>query len=92
MSSLYRRAVLALSEGEIEPLFSAELTSQSQLLYRRDVVERLQALAPFLTFESDPYPVVLDDRVVWVLDGYTTSSSYPYAEYIGLGGVPVVEQ
>jgi uncharacterized protein len=90
MSSLYRRAVLALSESEIEPLLSAELTSESQLLYRRDVVERLQALAPFLTFGNDPYPVVLDDRVVWVLDGYTTSSSYPYAEYIGLGGVPVV--
>ena len=66
MSSLWRRAVLALSEGEIEPLFSAELTAESQLLYRRDVVERLQAMAPFLTFGNDPYPVVLDDRVVWV--------------------------
>ena len=90
LSSLWRRAVLALSTGEIEPLFSAELTSDSQLLYRRDVVERLQALAPFLTFGNDPYPVVLDDRVVWVLDGYTTSSSYPYSQYVGLGGVPVV--
>ena len=90
LSSLWRRAVLGLSVGEIEPLLSAELTSESRLLYRRDVVERLQATAPFLTFGSDPYPVVLADRVVWVLDGYTTSSSYPYAEYVGLGGVPVV--
>jgi uncharacterized membrane protein (UPF0182 family) len=89
LSSLWQRAVLSLSSGEIEPLFSAELTSDSQLLYRRDVVERLQALAPFLTFGNDPYPVILDDRVVWVLDGYTTSSSYPYAQYVGLGGVPV---
>ncbi len=89
LSSLWRRGVLSLSTGEIEPLFSAELTSDSQLLYRRDVVERLQALAPFLTFGNDPYPVILNDRVVWVLDGYTTSASYPYSQYIGLGNVPV---
>jgi uncharacterized membrane protein (UPF0182 family) len=89
MSSLWRRAVLSLSTGEIEPLLSAELTPESQLLYRRDVVERLQALAPFLTFGSDPYPVVLEDRVVWVLDGYTTSSSYPYSQYAGFGGSTV---
>jgi uncharacterized protein len=89
LSSWWRRAALALSVGEIEPVFSAELTAESQLLYRRDVVERLQALAPFLTFGDDPYPVVLDDHVVWVVDGYTTSSSYPYSQYVGLGGAPV---
>ncbi len=86
LSSWWRRAALALSVGEIEPLFSAELTSDSQLLYRRDVVERLQAAAPFLTFGSDPYPVVLDDRVVWVSDGYTTAATYPYSEYVSFGG------
>jgi uncharacterized protein len=86
MSSVWRRGVLALSTGEIEPLLSAELTPDSQLLYRRDVAERLRALAPFLTFGSDPYPVVLADRVVWVLDGYTTSSSYPYSQSVGFGG------
>jgi uncharacterized membrane protein (UPF0182 family) len=89
LSSLWRRAVLSLSTGEIEPLLSAELTSESQLLYRRDVVERLATLAPFLTFGNDPYPVVLDDRVVWVVDGYTTSASYPYSQYAGFGGDPV---
>jgi hypothetical protein len=86
LSSLWRRTVLSLSTGEIEPLLSAELTEDSQLLYRRDTVERLQALAPFLTFGNDPYPVVLGDRVVWVVDGYTTSSSYPYSQYVGFGG------
>jgi uncharacterized protein len=86
MSSLWRRAVLAISAGEIEPLLSAELTSDSQLLYRREVGERLGALAPFLTFGSDPYPVVLADRVVWVTDGYTTSSTYPYSQYVGFAG------
>jgi uncharacterized membrane protein (UPF0182 family) len=86
LSSFWRRAALALSVGEIEPLFSAELTSDSQLLYRRDVVERLQAAAPFLTFGGDPYPVVLDDRVMWVTDGYTTAATYPYSEYVSFGG------
>jgi uncharacterized membrane protein (UPF0182 family) len=86
LSSLWRRAALALSVGEIEPLVSAELTADSQLLYRRDVVERLQAAAPFLTFGNDPYPVILDDRVVWVTDGYTTTATYPYSEYVSFGG------
>jgi hypothetical protein len=89
LSSLWRRAVLSLSTGEIEPLLSAELTADSQLLYRRDTVERLQALAPFLTFSNDPYPVVLDDRVVWVVEGYTTSSSLPYSQYTGFRGASV---
>jgi uncharacterized membrane protein (UPF0182 family) len=89
LSSLWRRAVLSLSTGDIEPLLSAELTSDSQLLYRRDTVERLQALAPFLTFSNDPYPVVLDDRVVWVVEGYTTSSSFPYSQYTGFRGASV---
>ena len=86
MSSAFRRSVLALSTGEIEPLFSAELTSDSQLLYRRDVRERLAALAPFATFGYDPYPVITSDGIVWVVDGYTTSSTYPYSQFVDFDG------
>jgi uncharacterized membrane protein (UPF0182 family) len=89
MSSTVERAVLSLATGEIEPLLSAELTSDSQLLYRRGIAERLAALAPWATFGGDPYPVVLDDRVVWVVDGYTTSSTFPYSQYIGFAGTSV---
>jgi uncharacterized membrane protein (UPF0182 family) len=85
-SSAFRRAILTLSTGDIEPLFSAELTSESQLLYRRDVRERLAALAPFATFGHDPYPVVTEAGVVWVVDGYTTSSTYPYAQFVDFAG------
>ena len=62
ISSVFRRGVLTLATGDVEPLLSAELTSDSQLLYRRGVVERLSALAPFLTFGGDPYPVVTERR------------------------------
>jgi hypothetical protein len=86
VSSVFQRSVLALATGDIEPLFSAELTSDSQLLYRRGVGERLSALMPFATFGGDPYPVVTERSVVWVVDGYTTSSTFPYSQYVGFGG------
>ena len=86
VSSVLQRGVLALATGDIEPLFSAELTSDSQLLYRRGVTERLSALLPFATFGGDPYPVVTEDGVVWVVDGYTTSNTFPYSQYVGFGG------
>ena len=88
LDSVFKRLVLSLSTGEIEPLTSAELTSDSQLLYRRDVRERLQAIAPFLSFDSNPYPVITDDHVEWVVDGYTTSSRYPYAQFAPTGSLP----
>lgn len=86
LSSTFSRLILALREGEIDPLFSAELTDDSQLLYRRGIRERLEALAPFATFGADPYPVITDDSVVWVVDGYTTSSTHPYSQFVTLAG------
>jgi uncharacterized membrane protein (UPF0182 family) len=86
IDGLVQRGVLALASGDVEPLFSAELSDDSQLLYRRDVTERIHALAPFLTLDRDPYPVATDDGITWIVDAYTTSSTYPYAEYTSLGG------
>jgi uncharacterized membrane protein (UPF0182 family) len=81
VSSLWSRLALSLTVGEIEPLLSAELGPNSRLLYRRDVVERLGSVAPFLSYDANPYPVVADGRITWVVDGYTTSSSYPYSQF-----------
>lgn len=86
MSSFGQRLVLGLATGEYQPVLSNEFTSNSQLLYRRDIRERLGTLAPFLTVDSDPYPVVTDGRVVWVADAYTTSTTYPYSQFAPLGG------
>ena len=82
MSSLAQRLVLALAVGESQPLFTSELTDDSELLYRRSIVERVGTLAPFLQLDGDPYPVVVDGRVVWVVDGYTTSSTFPYSQFV----------
>lgn len=82
MGSLARRTVLALAGGDPQPLLSSELTARSQLLYRRGLGDRLGELAPFLTFDPDPYAVVSAGHVVWIVDGYTTASTYPYAQYL----------
>ncbi|MBA3287585.1 MAG: UPF0182 family protein, partial [Acidimicrobiia bacterium] len=86
LSSFYRKLVLGLTTGELQPLLSGDLTDESQLLYRRDVIERLRGVAPFLTFDGDPYPVITAESVVWVVSGYTTSTSYPYSQFSALGG------
>lgn len=87
LGSLWRRLALSLTVGEPEPLLSAELGPNARLLYRRDVLERLEYLAPFLSFDNDPYPVIADGRITWVVDGYTTSSAYPYSQFARNVGV-----
>jgi hypothetical protein len=76
-----RRAAFALRFGEIDPLISNFITDKSRIMYVRDVRERVTKVAPFLHFDSDPYPVVTNGGdMLWVVDGYTTSSNYPYAQ------------
>ena len=78
--SVIRRAAFALRFGDINPLISNFLTSESRIIYIRDVRERVETIAPFLEFDADPYPVVVDGRVVYVIDGYTTTDKYPYGQ------------
>ncbi len=74
------RALWALRLGDFNLLVSPQVTDKTEMLYRRKILERAQELAPFLTFDQDPYAVVVDGRIYWILDGYTTGSTYPYAE------------
>jgi uncharacterized membrane protein (UPF0182 family) len=82
-----RRALIALDRGDLAKLpFSDDVTAESRLLMRRNIRERVDALTPFITYDDDPYIVVTDEgRLVWMLDGYTTSDSYPYARHTRLG-------
>jgi uncharacterized membrane protein (UPF0182 family) len=80
MSSLLRRAAFALHFGDLKVLISDQITPDSRALYLRDIKDRVKKAAPFLRFDSDPYPVLLDGRVLWVIDAYTVSDRYPYAE------------
>ena len=88
LSSLGARLVLALAVGESQPLLTSELTGDSLLLYRRSIRERVHGLAPFLAVDGDPYPVVVDGRATWIVDAYTTSRTYPAAQFVGGTGLP----
>ncbi|HEY6214074.1 MAG TPA: UPF0182 family protein, partial [Vicinamibacterales bacterium] len=81
LDGLFRRLLIALDRGDLAKLpFSDDITSESRLLMRRNIRDRLEALAPFLTQEEDPYLVVDDDgRLWWMVDAFTTSDSFPYA-------------
>ena len=80
IGSYIRRMAFALRFNDINPLISGFMTSDSRIQYIRDVRERVETLAPFLHFDADPYPVVIDGRILWVIDGYTTTNRYPYAQ------------
>jgi len=91
LGGFLRRILIAFDQGDLAKLpFSDDINSQSRLLMRRNVRERVAALAPFLTYEPDPYIVVGDDgRLSWIVDGFTTSDNYPYASHYLLGGNPI---
>lgn len=80
VNSFFRKAAFALRFGEIEPLISGNLTQRSKVIFVRDVKERVAQIAPFLELDTDPYPVLVDGRIKYVVDGYTVTGNYPYAE------------
>jgi uncharacterized membrane protein (UPF0182 family) len=91
MGGLLRRILLAFDRGDIAKVpFSDDVNAQSRLLMRRNVRDRVAALAPFLTFDRDPYMVVGDDgRLCWIMDAYTSSDTYPYSTHNTLGDEPI---
>ncbi len=82
-----RRAFIALDRGDIAKLpFSDDVTTDSRLLMRRNIQERVLTIAPFLTLDPDPYITVGEDgRLRWILDGFTSADTYPNARHYGLG-------
>ena len=74
------RALWSLKLGDFNLLVSSQTSAQSQILYRRQIVDRVSELAPFLTFDSDPYIVVVDGKLYWIIDAYTTASTFPYSQ------------
>jgi uncharacterized membrane protein (UPF0182 family) len=84
IGSFFRRLVFAIKNTESNFLLSDAVNKDSKLLYIRDPRSRVQKVAPFLTIDGDPYPAVVDGRIVWILDGYTTASTYPYSQKINL--------
>jgi uncharacterized membrane protein (UPF0182 family) len=80
MQGLLRRVAFYLRFGDLQTLTSDYLTPKSRILYVRDVGDRVRTIAPFLKFDDDPYPVIVDGRIKYVVDAYTTAANYPYGE------------
>ena len=84
IGSVFNRLVYALKFQAEQILFSDYVNEDSQILYDRDPLARVQKVAPYLTLDSDPYPSVVDGRIVWIIDGYTLSANYPYSSTVSL--------
>ncbi len=82
IGSLARKLAFALRFAEPNLVVSGELSSDSRILYKRDVVDRAKTLAPFLKFDRDPYPAIVNGTVTWILDAYTSSDMFPYAQTV----------
>ena len=80
LSSLWRRIAFALRFGSSKLLFSADISSDSRVLFDRNIKNRVKRIAPFLKYDEDPYLVLVDGKLVWMLDAYTTSALYPYSQ------------
>ncbi|HEX2289285.1 MAG TPA: UPF0182 family protein, partial [Pseudonocardiaceae bacterium] len=85
LDNIVNRFVFALFYGERNILFNSSINENSKIMYVRDPADRVQAVAPWLTMDGDPYPAVVDGRITWIVDGYTTLENYPYAERTPLG-------
>jgi hypothetical protein len=85
LGNLFNRLVFSLVHGERNILFNASINDNSKIMYVRNPSDRVKAVAPWLTLDTDPYPAVVDGRVTWIVDGYTTLANYPYAEQMSLG-------
>ena len=79
LGNLVNRLVFSLVHGERNILFNASISDNSKIMYVRNPADQVKAVAPWLTLDTDPYPAVVDGRVTWIVDGYTTLANYPYA-------------
>ena len=86
MGSLFTRLLFAIKYQEQRIVLSNLINSNSKILFERNPRERVAKVAPWLTLDGDPYPAVIDGRITWIIDGYTTSNGYPYSRKSSLSG------
>ncbi|RFU86309.1 UPF0182 family protein [Streptomyces triticagri] len=85
LSNPINRAAYAVSFSEPQIMYSGAIGEGSRILYNRTPKERVEAVAPWLTIDGDAYPAVVDGRIQWIVDAYTTTNGYPYASRTTLG-------
>lgn len=84
IGNTFTKLLYALKFQSEQILFSNLVNSESQILYDRNPRTRVQKVAPYLTLDRDPYPSVVDGHIVWIIDGFTTSSTYPYSKTVSM--------
>lgn len=86
-SKMLRRLAYAVHFKDYQLYFSSAVGASSKILYNRNPRDRVAKVAPWLHLDGDPYPAVVDGRIQWIVDGYTTSDGYPYSERVSFGDV-----
>jgi uncharacterized membrane protein (UPF0182 family) len=80
VGGVLNKLLFAIKYGEQRILLSSLINKDSKILFERNPRDRVAKVAPWLTLDGDPYPAVVDGKITWIIDGYTTSSGYPYAQ------------
>jgi hypothetical protein len=86
INSFLKRLFYSIKFQSLKLFLSNDITNDSRIIYYRTITERVKKIAPFLTFDQDPYIVIADGKVYWIADAYTTSELYPYSEPMRLNG------
>ena len=84
MGSLFTRLLFAIKYQEQRIVLSNLINSESKILFNRNPRERVAKVAPWLTIDGDPYPAIIDGKILWIIDGYTTSAGYPNSRVVNL--------
>ena len=84
VGSTLNKLIFAIKYGEQRILLSNLINADSKILYNRSPRERVAKVAPWLTLDGDPYPAIVDGKITWIIDGYTTSAGYPYSKATSL--------
>ena len=87
LSSFFKQVMFALRFNDLNLLISSQITNDSRLMFDRGVQARVSKAAPFLNLDADPYPAIINGRIQWIQDCYTTSANYPYAQNADTGAV-----
>ncbi len=88
VGSLLRRLLFSLRFRTTDILVTDQITNESRIMFHRRIADRVRTIAPFLSLDADPYPVLADGRLYWIQDAYTTSGNYPYSKPIqAFGGI-----
>jgi uncharacterized membrane protein (UPF0182 family) len=87
LGSFARRLAFASRFSDLKLIVTRQLTRESRILLRRNIVECVNALAPFLRYDQDPYIVAAEGRLWWIIDAYTTAARFPYSEPFDAGGM-----